>query len=109
MHAKMCYSTNDVHSGYLALSLILWRFFVRTEFIFAIGTRYGGHYHIDLDRFGRNAEMSYGAYEFQSECLALSYISCHDIAIWSLLPIGTRCGGKFYINSDGFEMHAELS
>lgn len=92
----------------MALSFFSCCDFVREEFVLLNGTLHWC-FHANLDRLEIQDEMSMGAYEFHSECLALSFISSlHFIRIEAVVSVGTRHSGKFLTDSDGFEMHAEV-
>lgn len=77
------------------------------EFIVPIRTRCGVKFHTNLDEYEMHAEMCWGTYEVCSKCLALSFISCHDIVHVEFIV--TRLGGMFNTDSDGFKKHGEMS
>lgn len=74
--AKMSKGAHDVHSGCLSLIFISCQHFVRMEFIMPVGTNFGGIFNTGSDGFEMNPEMSEGAYEVHSGCLALTLIPC---------------------------------
>lgn len=62
------------------------------EFIVPVRTRCGVKFHTNLDGYEMHAEMCWGTYDVCSKCLALSFISCHDIVhVEFVVPVLEEC------------------
>ena len=108
MVAKMSLGGCEVRSGYLALSFISCRDFVRTQFADAVISRCKGKFHTASDGFEMHAKMSEATYEAHSGCwhsvslrVSISSHVAHRTS-WNLF------GEKFRTNSDGFAMLVEM-
>lgn len=79
IHGELSKGAYELHSGCWALSFMSCLDFLRVEFVASIVTRRVGKFHTDMDGFEIHAEMTLGAYELHSGCLALCFISCHSL------------------------------
>ena len=95
---------------FLVLSFITRVVFERKEFVVHVGIRCRWNFNADSDGFKMHAKMKYGANNDYERCLAHGFVMyLAFVRIKFIVPVGTRCGRKFNIDSDGFEMHAQMS